>query len=66
MIPASAAGRLVSEKAFEKKVLTGEMRKVLAAARYGIRPSLVDEISPGEMAVMLVVDRVIAMREAKV
>lgn len=55
----------MSDKAFEKKVLTGEMRKVLAAARYGIRPSLVDEIPPGEMAVMLVVDRVCGEREAR-
>lgn len=39
--------------------ISGELRKLRAAARYGIRPRDVDGIETGEMALMLVVDDVL-------
>lgn len=46
----------------EKMVVSGDLRKVVAAARYGIRPKDVDAVEPGEMALMLLVDRVVQVR----
>lgn len=43
--------------------ISGEFRKMRAAARYCIRPKDVDGISVGEMALMLAIDDVLRAEE---